>query len=53
MTQKPEFDDIRPYYDEEIHPALQRIVNVELFKKIANYFVSEETIEKVVGSIIS
>lgn len=31
------FDDIRPYNDSEVHPALERIVANPLFVNIANY----------------
>ena len=31
------FDDIRPYRDDEIHAAMQRIVSDRLFPKLASY----------------
>ena len=31
------FDDIRPYNDSEVHPALERIVANPLFSNVAQY----------------
>jgi hypothetical protein len=37
MNKEPDFEDIRPYYDEEINPALKRIVTVPEFGKILDF----------------
>lgn len=42
----PEFDDIRPYYDEEIPPALRRITENEAFPAISRYaFPSRDVVD--------
>ena len=38
MFQEKDFEDIRPYHDEEINPALNRIVAVPEFFKILDFF---------------
>lgn len=43
----PKFDDIRPYYDEEIPEAMQRIVTSQSFPLLASYVYPNEDIEKV------
>ncbi len=46
MEFNPEiFDDIRPYYDEEINPALRRIAAHPNFPDVIRYLFPEETIE--------
>lgn len=41
------FDDIRPYYNEEIPSAMNRIADSELFPLIASYVFPNENIENV------
>lgn len=41
------FDDIRPYYDEEIPPAMNRIADSELFPLISSYVFPTIPIEEV------
>ncbi len=41
------FDDIRPYYDEEISAAMQRIADSDFFSLLASYVYPKEDIEKV------
>lgn len=49
----PDFDDIRPYTDEEIPAAMQRIARSELFPLIASYVFPGRDIEKVRSHIAS
>ena len=39
------FDDIRPYYEEEISAAMQRIANSDVFPLLASYVYPSETLE--------
>ena len=41
------FDDIRPYYTSEIHPAMQRIADSEHFAMLSQYIFPERDIEEV------
>lgn len=41
------FDSIRPYRDEEIHDAMQRIANSEFFPLIASYTYPAKSLEEV------
>ena len=41
------FDDIRPYCDNEIHDAMQRIVQNPLFPKLASFTFPDKTVEDV------
>ncbi len=41
------FDDIRPYYDEEIGAAMNRIASAGSFPLIASYIYPDEPLEKV------
>lgn len=45
MNKNPKFDDIRPYYEDEIPAAMQRIANCEVFPLLASYVYPEETME--------
>lgn len=47
MIKDPEFDDIRPYYDEEIPAAMQRIAANEMFSLLAAYAFPERKVEDV------
>jgi len=46
-NRKTEFDDIRPYYEEEIPAAMQRIADSDSFPLLASYVYPKENIEKV------
>lgn len=39
------FDDIRPYYEEEISAAMRRIANSDVFPLLASYVYPSETLE--------
>lgn len=45
------FEDIRPYFDEEIPSAMARIAESELFPLISSYVFPERNIEKVRSQI--
>ena len=47
MIRDPKFDDIRPYYEEEIPDAMQRIANSSSFPLLASYVYPDEPIEQV------
>jgi hypothetical protein len=52
MLKEMNFDDIRPYYDEEINPALKRIVSVPEFSKILDFFFSEKEKSQILNNLI-
>ena len=41
------FDDIRPYYPSEIHPAMLRIADSEYFEILSQYIFPERDVEEV------
>lgn len=45
MKKNPKFDDIRPYYEDEIPAAMARISESEAFPLIASYVFPNESIE--------
>lgn len=47
MIRDTKFDDIRPYYEEEIPAAMQRIANSASFPLLASYVYPEEPLEEV------
>ena len=47
MVRNPAFDDIRPYYDEEIPAAMRRIVSHDTFSLLASYGFPDRTVEEV------
>jgi 1-acyl-sn-glycerol-3-phosphate acyltransferase len=47
MEHNTEFDDIRPFYDEEINEAMKRIANSKFFPTIASYVYPSRNIEDV------
>lgn len=47
INKKSEFDDIRPYYEEEIPDAMQRIADCEAFPLLASFVYPEMTVEEV------
>ena len=52
MIKESKFDDIRPYYDEEIPAAMQRIASSTSFPLLASYVYPEESVEKVRQRIV-
>ena len=47
MKKNPKFDDIRPYYEEEIAAAMQRIAYSDVFPLLASYVYPTENINDV------
>lgn len=47
MDKNPKFDDIRPYYEEEIPAAMQRIAANEAFPLLASFVYPTEKLEYV------
>jgi hypothetical protein len=47
----PKFDDIRPYYEEEIPAAMQRIAENQFFPLLASYVYPDRDIESVMKMI--
>ena len=47
------FDDIRPYYEEEIPAAMQRIANSDVFPLLASFVYPNESLEAVREKICS
>ena len=43
----PKFDDIRPYYEDEIPAAMQRIADSDVFPLLASYVYPNEPLEQV------
>lgn len=52
MIRNPEFDDIRPYYEDEIPGAMQRIANSDMFPLLASFVYPEESVESVRKRVI-
>jgi glycerol-3-phosphate O-acyltransferase len=53
MIKNPIFDDIRPYYQEEIPAAMQRIASSDAFPLLASYVYPDEPLEAVRKKIAS
>lgn len=47
MQKNPKFDDIRPYYEDEIPAAMQRIAHCEAFPLLASFVYPDESVEAV------
>lgn len=47
MKKNPKFDDIRPYYEEEIPAAMQRISDSDVFPLLASFVYPTDNIEEV------
>ena len=45
ILKNSKFDDIRPYYEDEIPAAMQRIVDSDVFPLLASYVYPSETLE--------
>ena len=53
MQKNPKFDDIRPYYEDEIPAAMQRIAHCEAFPLLASFVYPDEQVETVRERIAS
>ena len=53
MLKDPRFDDIRPYYEEEIPAAMQRIATCEVFPLLSSFVYPELSIEEVRNRVAS
>ena len=53
MIREPKFDDIRPYYEEEIPAAMQRIADSDVFSLLASFVYPSESLEDVRKRICS
>jgi hypothetical protein len=51
MFQQKDFEDIRPYHDEEINPALNRIVAIPEFYKILEFFFPERDKNQIIANL--
>ena len=47
MMKNPQFDDIRPYYEDEIPAAMKRIAQCDVFPLLASYVFPGEPLEDV------
>jgi len=47
MIKDPRFDDIRPYYEEEIPAAMQNIADSDVFPLLASFVYPSEPLEEV------
>lgn len=47
MFKEEDFEDIRPYYDAEINPALKRIISNPVFDRILDFFFPHEDKDKI------
>ncbi len=53
MQIREEFEDIRPYFDEEINAALQRITAVPEFGKILEFLFPEKRKEDIINNLLN
>ena len=53
MERETRFDDIRPYWDEEIPAAMQRIVQDPYFPPVAKYVYPDRTVDEVKDILLS
>ncbi len=51
MHKERDFEDIRPYHDEEINPALKRIVSVPEFGKILDFLFPGENKDQIIHDL--
>ena len=51
MHKPQEFEDIRPYHDEEINPALRRIIGVTEFSKILDFLFPDTNKEQIIREL--
>jgi len=52
MVRNPDFDQIRPYIDEEVPGVIQRIVNEKGFLKVIGFFFPEVPIDAIVNNLL-
>ncbi len=48
MYKEQDFEDIRPYDDEEINPALKRIITVTEFGKILDFLFPDRDKDQII-----
>jgi len=53
MERNSEFDDIRPYYDDEITPVIERLLKNQQFRKIAQSIFPDKNEEQVRKLLLS
>ena len=53
MIKNPKFDDIRPYYEDEIPAAMQRIAHSEAFPLLASFVYPDMPLEAVRAKVAS
>lgn len=53
MIREPKFDDIRPYYEEEIPAAMQRIADSDVFPLLASFVYPSESLDDIRKRICS
>jgi len=51
MYKVQDFEDIRPYYDEEINPALKRIITVPEFGKILDFLFPDKDKNQIIDDL--
>ncbi len=51
MFHTNEFEDIRPYHDEEINPALKRIIAVPEFRKILDFLFPHQDKNEIMATL--
>ncbi len=51
MHKENDFEDIRPYHDEEINPALRRIIGVPEFGKILDFLFPGENKDQIIQDL--
>jgi len=47
MKKNPEYDDIRPYYDDEVAPVIERLLENPQFRGIMNYLYPDKSLEPI------
>ena len=47
MEKNPEFDDIRPYYDDEVVSVIERLLKDKQFQNIVSYMFPDNTWEQI------
>jgi hypothetical protein len=53
MEKNPEFDDIRPYYDDEVLPVIERLLKDPEFKRVVGFVFPEKDWEKIAALLHS
>ena len=53
MFKEKDFEDIRPYRDDEINPALKRIISNPAFDKILDFFLPDEGKDKIKDLLVN